>query len=62
MRVVVRVYRDENTKPHHDEYKTDCEDMRDVLDVANDLGTFLEVAYEELEQEAEDNVVEGVDS
>lgn len=61
MRVVVRVYRDENTKPHHDEYKTDCDQMRDVLDITDDISSFLQTAYEEIEDEA-DNVVEGVDS
>lgn len=49
MRVVVRVYRDGRTKPHHEEYKTDCEDERRVLDVSEDIESFLQQCYAELE-------------
>lgn len=51
MRVVVRVYRDGVTKPHHDEYKTDCDSEREVFTSTEDIGSFLQEAYVELEDE-----------
>ena len=58
MRIVCRVYRDGVTKPHHDEYKTDCYEEVTLRDSVGDIADFLSNALEEIE----DEVVEGVDS
>jgi len=58
MRVVTRVYIDGKTKPHHDEYKTDCFDEVSLRQAQEDIEGFLLNALEELE----DEVVEEVDS
>ena len=54
MRIVVRVYRDEATKPHYDEYKTDCEEMRDVLDITEDINAFLQESLVEIQEKEEE--------
>lgn len=51
MRVVVRIYKDAYTKPHHDEYKTDADSEREVFTATGDIGSFLEEAFAELEDE-----------
>lgn len=53
MRVVIRVYKDARTKPHHDEYKTDCEDQFSVDDVVEDIRSFLERSQSEIEDDYE---------
>lgn len=58
MRIVCRVYRDGWTKPHHDEYKTDCYEEVTLRESVEDIRDFLANALDELE----DLVVEGVDS
>lgn len=58
MRIVVRTYRDGRTKPHHDEYKTDCYDEVSLRQALEDIEGQLLINLEELE----DEVVEGVDS
>lgn len=58
MRIVVRTYVDGRTKPHHDEYKTDCYDEVSLRDALEDIEGQLLKNLEEIE----DLVVEEVDS
>lgn len=55
MRVVVRVYRDEHTKPHHDQYKDDCFDELDTIESSRNIYAFIENARQELEYEYTDD-------
>lgn len=55
MRVVIRTYRDGNTKPHHDEYKLDCNDLTDVLEVTEDISSFLQESMVEIEDKEGDD-------
>lgn len=51
MRVVTRVYRDSQTKPHYDEYKTDCDDDETLDQALQDIGAFIVRVHEELEDD-----------
>ena len=55
MRIVLRAYRDGFTKPHHDEYKTDCYDEETLETAIEDIGYFLSTALEEIEEGEEDD-------
>lgn len=55
MRIVVRVYKDEKTKTHHDEYKTDCADYTEMHITKADVDDFIERTFWELKEEEVDD-------
>ena len=57
MRIVTRVYVDGKTKPHYDEYKSDCFDEVSLSEVQEDIEGFLLNALAELE---DDEIVDQV--
>lgn len=59
MRLVTRIYIDGRTKPHYDEYKTDCFDEASLRDSLEDLESFALNALSELE-DLDDDIVDRV--
>lgn len=56
MRIVIRTYRDEFTKPHYDEFKVDCDDESTLTLVGDDAVEFISNAFWELKEEEEEEL------